>query len=94
MLVDRWSGSMAEGFPMGMRGLGRARIVGTRMAALGAAVFALRLDRTGVQAQYSAEPVYDVWDAPRSLFRPDVTVSEGADILQAGIAELRRLLRA
>lgn len=59
VLTDHWSGSMAEGFPMGMRGIGRARIVGTRMAGLGAAVFSLRLDRTGVQAQYSGEPVYD-----------------------------------
>lgn len=92
VLVDHWSGSMAEGFPMGMRGLGRARIVGTRMAGLGAGVFALRLDRTGVQAQYSAEPVYDVWNVPRTSLRPDVTVDEGADILRAGVKELRRLV--
>lgn len=92
VLVDHWSGSMAEGFPMGMRGLGRARIVGTRMAALGAGVFGLRLDRTGVQAQYSAEPVYDIWNAPRTSLRPDVTVDEGADILRAGVKELRRLV--
>lgn len=90
VLTDRWSGSMAEGFPMGMRGLGRATIVGTPMMGLGAAVFRLRLDRTGVEAQYSAEPVYDVHDRPRWLMRPDVEVADGADILAAGLVEARR----
>jgi carboxyl-terminal processing protease len=94
VLVDHWSASMAEGFPMGMRGIGRARVVGTQMARLGAGVFSLRLDRTGVLAQYSAEPVYDVNDVARSHFRPDVVVSEGVDLLQAGVTELRRMIDA
>ncbi|EYF06102.1 S41 family peptidase [Chondromyces apiculatus] len=92
VLCDAWSASMAEGFPMGMRGLGRARIVGTPMMGLGAAVFAIRLDRTGIQAQYSAEPVHDVADRPRWLLRPDVEVAPGQDIMAAGLAELHRLI--
>lgn len=95
VLTSHWSGSMAEGFPMGMKGLGRATIVGTPMMGLGAAVFPIRLDRTGLQAQYSAEPVYDVSDRPRWLMRPDVEVADGADILAAGrrvlAAEIERL---
>ena len=91
VLTNGWSGSMAEGFPMGMRGIGRARVVGTRMMGLGAAVLAIRLDRTGIAAQYSGEPVYDVHGQPRWLMRPDVEVPPGADILAAGIAELGRL---
>lgn len=94
VLCNRWSGSMAEGFPMGMRDIGRARIVGTRMMGLGAAVFAINLDRTGIGAQYSAEPVYDTHDAPRWQLRPDVEVAAGDDILAAGIDELRRLTHA
>jgi carboxyl-terminal processing protease len=94
VLCDRWSASMAEGFPMGMRGLGRARIVGTPMMQLGAAVFPLRLDRTGFELQYSAEPVYDVQDGPRWKLQPDVLVSDGADILAAGLAEARRMAAA
>ncbi|MES2444591.1 MAG: S41 family peptidase [Pseudomonadota bacterium] len=90
VLADHWSGSMAEGFPMGMRGLGRGTIVGTPMMGLGAAVFRVRLDRTGVEAQYSAEPVYDVNGAARWLMRPDILVADGADILAAGLAEARR----
>ncbi|MFL9841307.1 S41 family peptidase [Sphingomonas sp. ST-64] len=94
VLCDHWSASMAEGFPMGMRGLGRAHIVGTRMMRLGAAVFPLRLDRSGLELQYSAEPVYDVQDRPRWLLEPDVAVPDGADILAAGIAEAQRMMAA
>jgi carboxyl-terminal processing protease len=93
VLADHWSGSMAEGFPMGMRGIGRARIVGTPMMGLGAAVFSIRLDRTGVQAQYSGEPVYDVQGHERWTLRPDVAVPEGQDILAAGIETLKAQLR-
>lgn len=85
---------MAEGFPMGMRGLGRARIVGTPMMQLGAAVFPLRLDRTGFELQYSAEPVYDVQDRPRWQLQPDVLVPDGDDILAAGLVEARRMVAA
>lgn len=89
VLTNHWSGSMAEGFPMGMRSIGRASIIGTRMMALGAAVFPIRLDRTGVQAQYSAEPVYDARGAPRWLMTPDVEVPDGEDILAAGLRVLK-----
>jgi carboxyl-terminal processing protease len=88
VLTSRWSASMAEGFPMGMRGIGRALIIGTPMMRVGAAVFPLRLDRTGLQLQYSAEPVYDVHDQPRWLLDPDVRIESGADILAAALAKL------
>jgi carboxyl-terminal processing protease len=79
---------MAEGFPMGMRGIGRGLIVGTPMMRVGAAVFPLRLDRTGLELQYSAEPVYDVQDRPRWLLEPDIPVEGGADILAAAVKQL------
>ncbi|MBD8638681.1 S41 family peptidase [Sphingomonas sp. CFBP 13733] len=88
VLTTRWSASMAEGFPMGMRGIRRASIVGTPMMRLGAGVFPLHLDRTGIQLQYSAEPVYDVHDRARSLLVPDVLVSPTDDALAAGIRTL------
>lgn len=83
---------MAEGFPMGMRDIGRATVVGTKMMGLGAAVFPIRLDRTGIQAQYSGEPVYDTKDRPRWQFVPDVEVADGSDILAAGIAEIKKAI--
>jgi carboxyl-terminal processing protease len=88
VLTTRWSASMAEGFPMGMRGIGRASIVGTPMMRLGAGVFPLHLDRTAIQLQYSAEPVYDVHDRARSLLEPDISVFPADDILAAGIRTL------
>lgn len=93
VLTDHWSASMAEGFPMGMRDIGRAVIVGTPMMGLGAAVYTIRLDRTGVQAQYSGEPVYDVSGSPRWTLRPDVPVADGKDVLAAGIAALDARIR-
>lgn len=77
---------------MAMRGMGRARVVGRPMMQLGAGVWRFRLDRTGLEGQYSAEPVYDVEDRPRDAFLPDVVTAPGADILEAGVEELRRLM--
>jgi carboxyl-terminal processing protease len=90
ILTSRWSASMAEGFPMGMRGIGRGTIVGTPMMRLGAAVFQMRLDRTGLQLQYSAEPVYDVQDGPRWRLEPDILVEGGEDVLTVAVANLTR----
>ena len=49
------------------------------------------LDRTGLSINYSAEPVYDVKGTPRWKLKPDVPTPPGADILAAGIKELKRL---
>ena len=81
---------MANGFPMGMRTICGAMIVGTPMMGLGAAVFRFRLDRTGIEGQYSAEPVYDVSGRPRWLLKPDVQVGPGQDILAIGVVHLRK----
>lgn len=91
VLQNHWSGSMAEGFPMGMKGIGRAVTVGTETMGLGAAVFSLRLDRTGVSVNYSAEPVYAVDGTPRWKLRPDVAVADGEDALAVGLVEVKRL---
>lgn len=91
VLQNHWSASMAEGFPMGMKGISRAVTVGTETMGLGSGLFTLRLDRTGVSINYSAEPVYDVKGTPRSKLKPDVPTAPGADILAAGVKELKRL---
>ena len=41
--------------------------------------------------QIPAEPLYAVDGTPRWRLKPDVAVAPGADILAAGVAELRRL---
>ncbi len=92
VLCGTWSASMAEGFTMGMRDIGQARIVGTPMMGLGAGVYDITLNRTGLRAQFSAEPVYDVNGVPRSALKPDVMVGAGEDALQVGLAQLERLI--
>ena len=92
VLADRWSGSMGEGFPMGMRAVAGARIVGTPMMGLGAAVYQIHLDRTGIAGQYSGEPVYTPDGKPRWLLKPDLLVQpttlDRDEILEAAIADL------
>lgn len=89
VLTSRWSASMAEGFPMGMRAIGRGLIVGTPMMRLGAAVVPIKLESTGLELQYSAEPVYDIQDKPRWLLDPDVLVGGGKDALQKALQILK-----
>jgi carboxyl-terminal processing protease len=91
ILVDRWSESVAEGFAMALHEARDATVVGTPMAGLGAAVIKNHLPQNDVDAQISAEPVYDATGNPRSDFKPDVLVdlatASGADpILTAGLA--------
>ena len=81
---------------MGLSGMKRARIVGTRMAGLGAAIERITLRHSGIGAQISAEPVYHVDGTPRWQLVPDVEVDvlAGGDdpILAAARSEAERLL--
>ena len=75
VLVDRFSVSMAEGFAMALSGLGRARIVGTRMARLGAAVGRIELPYSRIAVQISTEPVYAIDGTPRWELEPDIVIN-------------------
>ncbi len=96
VLVDRFSVSMAEGFAMALSGLGRARIVGTRMARLGAAVGRIELPYSKIAVQISTEPVYAIDGTPRWELEPEVVVdppgrADGRDpFIAAAIEELER----
>jgi carboxyl-terminal processing protease len=100
VLVDRFSVSMAEGFAMGMQGMKRATVVGTRMAGLGAAIGRVKLGHSKLPVQFSTEPVFHVNGTPRWRFVPDLPVdvlhpNASADpILDAGLVEAKRLLAA
>jgi carboxyl-terminal processing protease len=74
VLVDRFSVSMAEGFAMALQGLGRARVVGTPMARLGAAIGRIELPHSRIGVQLSTEPVYALDGTPRDELVPDVLV--------------------
>lgn len=98
VLVGRWTASMGEGIAIGLDGMGRATVVGTRMAGLNGAVFDLRLPHTGIVLNYAAEKLFHVNGTPREDFVPPVTVrltGSGSDdpILESGIGTLRGLMK-
>ncbi len=97
VLVGRWTGSMGEGVAIGLDGMGRATVVGTRMAGLNGAVFDLELPNTEIRLNYAAERLFHVNGAPREDFIPPVLVSLtdksfGDPILEAGIRTLKEIV--
>ena len=98
VLVGRWTASMGEGIAIGLDGMRRATVVGTRMAGLNGAVFDLQLPNTGIKLNYAAEKLFHVNGTPREDFVPPVAVrltgqSTGDAILAEGVRTLRGLLR-
>lgn len=98
VLVGRWTASMGEGIAIGLDGMRRAAVVGTRMAGLNGAVFDLQLPNTGIKLNYAAERLFHVNGTPREDFVPPVLVNitgeeTGDPILEVGISTLNGLLR-
>ena len=87
---------MAEGFAMGLDGMQRAMVVGTRMAGLGAAIGRITLKESGIGVQISTEPVFHLDGSPREDFRPEVLVEPvaGQDaLLDEGVRLLAERVR-
>jgi C-terminal processing protease CtpA/Prc len=98
VLVGRWTASMGEGMAIGLDGMGRAAVVGTRMAGLNGAVFDLQLPNTGIRLNYAAEKLFHFDGTPREDFVPPVLVKlngreTGDPFIEAGVRTLKRLLR-
>lgn len=74
VLVDHWTGSMAEGMAIGFDAMQRAVVVGTPMAHLAGAVSDDKLPRTGVDVAYATEQLYHVDGTPRQDWLPPVLV--------------------
>jgi C-terminal processing protease CtpA/Prc len=74
VLVDHWTGSMAEGLATGLAGMHRARTVGTEMAGLEGALDSVKLPNTGIGVGFPTERIYLVDKTPRELYRPQVIV--------------------
>ena len=96
VLVGRWTASMGEGMAIGLDGMRRAVVVGTRMAGLNGAVFDLQLPNTGIKLNYAAEKLFHLNGTPREDFVPPVLVnvsgaSRGDVILAAGVRTLKGL---
>lgn len=74
VLVNRWTASMGEGIAIGLDGLKRATIVGTKMAGLNGGVFNLELPETKIGVTYPGEKLNHINGTPRENFTPPVLV--------------------
>ena len=101
VLADHWTGSMAEGMAVGLDGMKRGVVVGTRLAGLNGGIFSLELPDTKIRVNYAGEKLNQLDGTPRENFAPPVLVdlvgaksgrSQDA-ILEAGISKLNTLLK-
>ena len=98
VLVNHWTGSMGEGLAIGMDGMRRAAVVGTRMAGLIGATSQVTLPNTGVGVSFPTEKLFHVNGTPREYFVPGVYVNPsgrrsspaGDAVFEAGLRVLRR----
>jgi C-terminal processing protease CtpA/Prc len=74
VLVNRWTGSMGEGMAIGLDGMKRATVVGTRMAGLNGGIFNMLLPNTGIGVNYAGERLNHINGSPRESFVPPVLV--------------------
>ncbi|HKC63149.1 MAG TPA: S41 family peptidase, partial [Pyrinomonadaceae bacterium] len=75
VLVNRWTASMGEGMAIGLDGMHRATIVGTRMAGLNGGIFNLQLPQTKIGVSYAGEKLNHINGTPRENFAPPVMVN-------------------
>jgi carboxyl-terminal processing protease len=89
---------MAEGIAIGLDGMRRGTVVGTRMAGLNGGVFNLELPSTKIGVAYPGERLNHVNGTPREDFVPSVLVEPKRRetgrfrdaILEAGYREILR----
>jgi len=99
ILVDHWTGSVAEGIVIGFDALKRATVIGTKMAGLNGAVYSFTMPNTGIGFSIPAEKLFHVNGKPRENFKPLIEVdmryqNNGEDrILDQGLRYLKQLLK-
>ena len=74
VLVDHWTGSIAEGITIAFDGMKRARIIGTKMARLNGSVETFRMPNTRISFNIPTERLYHVNGSPRELFKPTIEI--------------------
>ena len=94
VLCSRWTGSMGEGMTIGLDGLKRATVVGTRMAGLCGATSGFLLPNGRIEIQFPTERLYHLDGTPRERWSPPVLVDlanapAGDPILARGVSMLR-----
>jgi C-terminal processing protease CtpA/Prc len=74
VLVDHWTGSVAEGITIGFDALKRATIVGTRMAELNGAIYSFSMPNSGIGFSIPVEKLFHINGKPRENFVPPIFV--------------------
>jgi C-terminal processing protease CtpA/Prc len=76
VLVDHWTGSIAEAITIGFAAFHRPNttIIGTEMARLNGAVYSYQMPNTGIGFSFTAERLYTVEGQPREKFIPPVMI--------------------
>ncbi|MEO8160302.1 MAG: S41 family peptidase [Arenimonas sp.] len=74
VLVDHWTGSMAEGMAIGVDGMHRGTVIGTTMGQLAGAGEDVKLPRTGLTVTLPGEELFHVDGTPRHRWVPPVVV--------------------
>ncbi|MFC3194953.1 S41 family peptidase [Marinicella sediminis] len=96
VLVNHWTGSMGEGLAIGLQGMGRATVAGTKMAGLLGAVQGFDITHLSYGFQMPVEQLRRVDGTPREQVKPDLTVlpDESAEdnVLAAAIKYLLKAL--
>ncbi|MEM9379666.1 MAG: S41 family peptidase [Planctomycetota bacterium] len=92
VLVGRWTGSMGEGLAIGLAGMGRATLVGGRMAGLRGALGTIRLPGSGIAVHVPVERLSTVRAVPREDVVPGVIALQGPGDEDAALAAALRLL--
>ena len=78
VLVDRWTGSMGEGVAIGLDGMKRATVIGTRMAGLCGATSDVTLPRSAIGVAFPTERLFHLDGTPREKWAPPVLVDPAA----------------
>jgi carboxyl-terminal processing protease len=91
VLVDHWTASMGEGMAVGLAGMHRGTVVGTRMAGLNGGIHDGMMLRSGIPYHFPAEQIFTLDGTPREQFRPTVLVdlhgrADNDPILECGLA--------
>lgn len=74
VLVNHWTGSMGEGIAIGFDALGKAKIVGTKMAGLNGAINGFQTVNTKIPYSFPTEQLYHVNGTPRENFTPSYLI--------------------
>jgi C-terminal processing protease CtpA/Prc len=93
VLCGRWTGSMGEGMTIGLDGMKRAMVVGTRMAGLCGATGQFKLPASGIGVSFPTERLYHLDGTPREKWAPpnliDLATATGDDpVLDRALALL------